>query len=261
MSIEKEQNKSNIFSRNKLLSSRNRVLPLNYNFVTFEKEKRNFINKFYDISYSAKDELSKVSEEDLYKIIFKDEENDEYYYYMPYYNIEKNVLKDNFIEVMNKNKKFWNRSVNSPIDLSKYKDKWYDILYSIINTKEFNILDEEYTFENIKQFVDYFKSEIFDNKIIKERMNLDDEQKIIFNDKANILIKKVMMPLAQKENKTKEIYDLLDQICTHLTLNGSLNIIFDVKNCYLTGLFNIENVKLFCDLIYTIMTLYEHCPK
>ena len=233
----------------------------NYNFVTFEKEKRNFINKFYDISYSAKDELSKVSEEDLYKIIFKDEENDEYYYYMPYYNIEKNVLKDNFIEVMNKNKKFWNRSVNSPIDLSKYKDKWYDILYSIINTKEFNILDEEYTFENIKQFVNYFKSEIFDNKIIKERMNLDDEQKIIFNDKANILIKKVMMPLAQKENKTKEIYDLLDQICTHLTLNGSLNIIFDVKNCYLTGLFNIENVKLFCDLIYTIMTLYEHCPK
>ena len=38
MSIEKEKNKSNIFSRNKLLSSRNRVLPLNYNFVTFTSQ-------------------------------------------------------------------------------------------------------------------------------------------------------------------------------------------------------------------------------
>ena len=38
MSIEKTLNKSNIFSRNRLLSSRNRVLPLNYNFVTFTSQ-------------------------------------------------------------------------------------------------------------------------------------------------------------------------------------------------------------------------------
>ena len=67
----------------------------------------------------------KEKENDLYKIIFKDEEKDEYYYYIPYYNIEKNVLKENFTEVMNKNKKFLNRSSYIPINLSKYKDKWY----------------------------------------------------------------------------------------------------------------------------------------
>ena len=179
-----------------------------YKIVSFSKEKRTFINKYYDISNSNND--SKVKEDDLYNIIFKDEEKEEYYYYIPYYNIEKNVLKENFVEVMNKNKKFWNRTVSNVIDLSKYKDKWNDILFSIINTKEFNILNEQYSYEDKKQFIIYFKNEIFDNKFFQERFNLDDEQKIIINDRANILIKKVIMPLAKAENKTKEIYDLLD---------------------------------------------------
>ena len=111
---------------------------------------------------------------------------------------------------MNKNKKFWNRTLSNVIDLSKYKDKWNDILFNKIKTKEVNILNEQYSCEDKKQFIIYFKNEIFDNKFFQDRLNLDDEQKIIINDRANILIKKVIMPLAKAENKTKEIYDLLD---------------------------------------------------
>ena len=162
---------------------------------------------------------------------------------------------------MNKNKKFWNRSVNSPIDLSKYKEKWNEILFSIIKTKEFNILNEEYSPENKKIFVDYFKNEIFDNIVYKERISLDDEQKIIINDRANILIQKVLMPLANEENKTNDIYDILNQICTYLTLPGSIYKIFDVNNSYTTGIFNIENVKLICDFIFIVMSYYDHCLK
>ena len=230
-----------------------------YKIVSFPKEKRNYINKYYDISNSNID--SKIKEEDLYNIIFKDEENEEYYYYTPYYKIEKNVLKENFIEVMNKNKKFWNRSVNIPIDLSKYKDRWNEILFSIINTKEFNILNENYSYNHKKQFLIYFKDEILTNKIYTDRFTLDDEQKIIINDRANILIKKVIMPLVKVENKTKEIYDLLDYICTILTVSGNMNKIYECKNLISTGIFSIENVKLICEVLCSIFTLYEYIPK
>ena len=230
-----------------------------YKIVSFPKEKRNYINQYYDISYSNKE--ARVKEDELYNIIFKDEENDECYYYLPYYNIEKNVLKENFIEVMNKNKKFMNRSVNIPIDLSKYKDKWNEILFSIIHTKEFDILNEKFSINDQKQFVNYFKEEILDNKIYRESFTLDDEQKIILNDKANILLKKVIMPLINIKNKTSEIYDLLDYICTILTTAGNMNKIFECKNLIITGIFTIENVKLFCEVIYSIMELYDFIPR
>ena len=231
-----------------------------YNIIPFTKETRNSINKYYDISYSNTD--AKVKEDDLYNIIFKDEENEECYYYLPYYNIEKKVLKDNFAEVMNKNKKFMNQAVSVPIDLSKYKEKWNDILFSIINTKEFDILNKNYSHDEKKQFVTYFKQEIFNNKILKENcFSLDDEQKIIINDKANILFKKVIMPLLTIENKTEEIYQLLDSICISLTIEGNMKKIFDCKNSMITGIFSIENVKLYCEVMYSIMSLYEFIPR
>ena len=225
-----------------------------YKIISFPKEKRNYINKLYDIYYSNIAPNSKIKEDDLYNIIFKDEEKDECYFYTPYYNIERNVLKDNFIEVMNKNKKFLNRSVNIPIDLSKYKDKWYEILFSIINTKEFDILNESYTDTQKRQFILYFKSEIFDNKMYKGTIQLSDEQKIIINDRANILLKKVIMPLVNAENKNDVINELLSTICAILTNDGNMSKIFECKNTIITGVFNIENVKLFCDVIYSIIS-------
>ena len=222
-----------------------------YNIISFPKEKRKFINKCYDISYTNFE--SKLKENDLYNIIFKDEEKDECYFYTPYYNIEKNVVKEIFIEVMNKNKKFFNRKVTNQIDLSKYKDKWYDILFSIINTKEFNILSDEYSCQEKKQFISYFKSEILDNKMCKNTFSLEDEQKIILNDRANILLKKILIPLVDVKDKTKEIYELLEYIGTFLTINPAMSKIFEYKNMILTGIFNMENVKLFCEVLYKVM--------
>ena len=224
--------------------------------ISFPKEKRNFINKFYDISYTNFE--SKVKENELYNLIFKDEEKDECYYYTPYYNIEKNVEKDFFVEVMNKNKKFFNRTVTNKIDLSKYKEKWYDVLFSIISTKDFNILSKEYSYQEKRQFLSYFKSEIFDNKMYKGVISLEDEQKIIINDKANILLKNLIIPLVNAQERDKELYNLMEYLCNFLTVSGSLNKIFELKNAMITGVFNIENVKLFCDVIYTIMSYHEN---
>ena len=229
-----------------------------YKIVSFPKEQKNFIDKSYDISYSNNE--TKNKEDDLYNIIFKDEEKEECYYYLPYYNIEKNVLKENFIEVMNKNKKFNNRKiVNTPIDLSKYKDKWNEILLSVITTDDFNILDKKYKTSDLIQFIDFFKEEIFHNNMYKESLYLDDGQKIILNDRANILLKKIILPLINMKEKTQDVYDLLNKIC--LIFADELNKIFEWKNAINTGIFNSENAKLVCDSIYTIMSLYDFIPR
>ena len=230
-----------------------------YQIVSYNKEKKNYINKFYDISYSNKE--SRVKEEDLYNIIFKDEDLDESYYYLPYYNIEKIVKKENFEEVMNKNRKFLNRSMNKPIDLNEKKDKWNDILFSVIKSKEFNILDEAFSGAEIKQFIEYFKSDIFNNQIFNDSFSLDEEQKNFINSRANILLNKIILPLVNMPNKTNAIYKLLDSICEILTKNESLKRIFDCRGYLITGVFNLENVKIVCDVLYSIMLLIDNIPN
>ena len=69
------------------------------------------------------------------------------------------------------------------------------------------------------------------------------------------------MPLVKVENKNKEIYDLLDYICTILTVKGTMEKYFECKNMMTTGIFSIENVKLICEVLYSIFTLIEYMPR
>lgn len=80
-------------------STEEETSPYN-SIISFSKEKRASIDKSYDIFNSN----NKMKEDELYKIIFKDEDENVCYSYIPYYNIEKTVLKDTFIEIMKKSK-------------------------------------------------------------------------------------------------------------------------------------------------------------
>ena len=102
----------------------NKDKNLNNNVITYGKEQKANIEKFYDISNSNK-ELC-IKEEELYKKVFNEEETKDCYIYMPYYNIDKNVLKENFIGVINKNKKFY-KNKNKLEENSKFKVECNDI--------------------------------------------------------------------------------------------------------------------------------------
>jgi hypothetical protein len=89
-------------------------------------------------------------------------------------------------------------------------------------------------------------------------ISLEDEQKIIINDKANILLKNLIIPLVNAKERDKEINNLMEYLCNFLTLSGSLSKIFELKNALITGIFTIETVQLFCDVIYTIMSYHDN---
>jgi hypothetical protein len=83
------------------------VSDQNINIIKYQKEKKASINKYYDISNL--DKSSRVKEEELYKLYFCEEDSNECYVYVPYYNIEKAVPKRTFIEVMKNNIKFFKK--------------------------------------------------------------------------------------------------------------------------------------------------------
>ena len=227
----------------------------NNNIISFGKEQKSCINKHYDISYSNKD--LRVKEEELYKIIFCEEETKECYSYIPYYNIEKTVLKETFIEVMKKNMKFLNKK-NMPIDNIKYKVECNDILLKIISLQDFNILNKKFSIKNQKQMISVFNEQIFDNKIFKNNsLIIEEEQKIIINYHTTNLLEKLILPIVKNENKDEEeIDDLIDFIRKIFLNNDNLEKIFENKS--ICRVFDIKNIKIMADIIYSLFIIYNN---
>ena len=215
--------------------------------ISFNKEQKINIDKFYDISYLNKNK--RVKEEELYDIIFTNEETKESYYYIPYYNIEKTVLKENIIEVMNKNKKFFGNKVKLQ-EKSKYKDEFIDILFSNIQLKDFNILNKDFSLKDKKDLILFFNEQIFQNKIFRNHsLSDEEEEKIILNDRTNILLENLIIPLLSGENKD---YEVLVECLENIFLsNNNLEIIFETrKEC---RVFDIKNIQLMSKIIYSIL--------
>ena len=219
--------------------------------ISFGKEQKPYINKFYDISNSNKEK--RVNEEELYSLIFHDEESKEYYSFVPYYNIDKEVLKENFIEVIEKNKKFFENQ-NKIIENSKYKDECDDILFETIHLKDFNVMDNKFSLMDKNRLILFFQEQIFGNKIFKANsLTIEDEQKIIINDKAKIFLEKLILPIINYENKDNEYNQLLQYIANILLSKTNLENIFETS----TRVFDIKNVKLFAEIIYSMIVYFN----
>ena len=238
-----------IIDEDQLNSTEEDKCPYN-SIISFNKEKRADIDKSYDIFNFN----NKITEDELYKIVFKDEDENVCYSYIPYYSIDKTVLKNTFIEIMKKNKKIYK---NKPIDNEKYKVEYNDILQDNIHLKEFNILDDKLSLEDKKILIYFFKEQIFENNIFKiESLVIEDEHKIIINDKANIYLEKLLLPILKAENKND---DLVDAIKNIILCRFNLDKIFEGKNN--NKIFDEKNTKLFCEIIYSLIVYLDENKK
>ena len=234
------------------LANREKYL-YNNNVIFFGKKEKPSINKFYDISYYNKE--AKVKEEDLYNKIFIEEEIKECYSYVPYYNIDKNVSKKYFIEVMEKNQKFFNKKI-IPMENNKFKNEFNDVLLDIIRLDDFNILNNKFSFTEKDQLISIIKEKIF-NKIKNDNNFADDEaNKIIINEQLNILIEKIIFPIinSQKEDNF-EINILKNSISNILLSSENLKIIFENEDS--KRIFDIDKVQKMSDIIYSLFN-YEN---
>ena len=218
----------------------------NNNVISFGEKEKASINKFYDISNYNKE--MKVKEEDLYNKIFYEEETKECYSYIPYYNIEKNVSKEYFTEVMKKNQKFYNKKI-VPKENIKFKDELNNALINIISLNDFNISNNEFSLKDKEQFISIIKDKVF-NEIKNDNNVVDEANKIIINDNLNILLEKIILPIIQNQDGETEV--LMEYITKIMLSFDNLKKIFETSN----RIFNINNIQKMSNIIYSIFRYY-----
>jgi len=200
----------------------------NKDCIEYTKEKENYYENKYDISRTD----CETKEEELYKLIFHNKDNDEYYQYIPYYSVPKiapksvyeDIMSDNIIKKENKKKK-------EELIKKEIEEKFNNLLnlnfYSINSIEAINSLELNDKIDLINLImIDIFKNAKKDNLSIEEKKEI--------NKKMNFVIEKIIQPLVEKKEMDivlKCIYnDLVDKDNFFLIFNLRKEQVFDHKN-------------------------------
>ena len=230
------------------------------NMVVFKNEEVNSINKQYDL-----DRLNNnIKEEDLYKKIFYNQEINEYYKYIPYYNIPKCAPKSVYNHIMESNNsdKGIISNDNNKQNI-EYQQKILDKLYNIISTKIINNKIQSYQANEQNDIINITIFDIFQE--IKKK-NLTEKEKKEINNKLNILLVNVIKPLINDDTNIGVLENIQRAFISRekvevIFLNDGR--IFDEKNVNLIyeiikeliGIFKIKN-KYQCNVIFEILFNY-----
>ena len=233
------------------------------NIIKVNKDNRREIKKKYDINRKN----NEIEESSLYNKLFVDEERDESYKYIPYYNIEKYAKRVIYNQVMQNNKKLEKMKNNSDNEDQKYNKDYYEILLNIICKDDFDILSEKYDSEIKRDLINIFLESIF--TLVTNRY-ASEEEKTMVNSKTKIILEKIILPFVQpyldinennpvksetaknEENKSENNYSYLIMISSLLIQKEKLEKIY-VND--LTSIFDNNNVELFSKIIKGIINV------
>ena len=198
----------------------NNINPNQKDIVIFKEEEINKINKEYDI-YNKK---SKIKEEDLDKKIFYNETKNEYFKYIPYYSIRKEIPEKIYDDITKENKSKDNSQKNET-----FSDDFYNSFYSNIDSED--SLNKMRT-ENINLKYDFINVTFF--VLFKKINNEDINSKL--NSVKNIILEAII------SNESPDIEKIL-KLSNTLITDKNLEIIF-IKDRY-KEIFNKENIYFF----------------
>ena len=212
------------------------------NIINYKKVEENDINIKYDIRKIN----NEIKEEELYKLIFHNEDQKEYYKYIPYYNIQKCCPKKLLNKIMEDNKSISMKKIikNDKNFMINTQNKIKDLLYSEISNKNF--------IEKINNFNENEKFDLVDIilKDISKKLEQDDftqEEKEEINKKMNLIICNLINPLINQ----KQI--ILENIKNFLIEKNNIKKIFSNEK----PLFNATIVDLIQNLILNLIKTYE----
>ena len=186
--------------------------------VNIDKDNRKEINKEYDLSRIGNSKI----EESLYKKVFVDKEKDEYYKYIPYYNLPKYAPRKIYNEVMKDNNKTPSTKSNNRQNSSKFK-KYKEILLSKINNEDFDIKNGNYD-DDSKENIISIALNNFMKKLNKKQI-WDKEETEEINKEFSFLIRKIIEP----EINIDTDINILKIINKALSKEDNYNKIFSVK--------------------------------
>ena len=219
------------------------------NIVTINKDNKSAINKEYDLSRIKPD----VKEEDLYKKIFFDEEKDEYFKYIPYYNIPKYAPRKVYNEIMKEN----NTSPSPKSDNNKSKinlKEFKKILYDIIQDNDFDINDKNYNDESKEIIISIILNNFMKKINSNQRPSSDEKEQI--NKEFDFIINKLMKPLIKEDTNI----DILKIINKYISNEDNLKIIFSCNEGYssINDIITKENAKEVIDILFDLFTIFSN---
>ena len=213
------------------------------NIVEFSNDEMKMINKKYDTSKQN----SIVTEEELYRKIFYNKEINEYYKYIPYYNVPKYAPKELYNQIMQENKIFSTGASNSDYNktIINCKEKFQECFYEMIpSLSEEEILSYQITEQN--NLINLIVSDVFEKA---QKKNLTEQEKVDINKRLNILLVNIIKPLVSKNSND----GVLDNIQRALISKERIEISFLNDR----PIFNEENVKQMHNAIKNIINIFK----
>ena len=219
--------------------------------VLIDNDNKIQINKDYDLNRVD----CKLKEEELYQKIFYEKEKDEYYKYIPYYNIPKYAPKKAYLKCIKENKSI--ASNTSEKKESKNSDKKYrKILYEKITDEKIKFDISQYNNKTkeliLKIVLNYYI------KKIEPFQSFDAAEKADLNKEFNCIIKKLIKPLVHKNTKFSILKIINELLCQPSMLNklySSGEYIFSNESKS-SHILNKENAKIFSDILYDLVEIF-----
>ena len=220
----------------------------NDKIIKINKENKNKINKEYDLSRIG----NTLEEKNLYEKIFYDEDKQDYYKYIPYYNIPKYAPRKYYNEVMKDNNKKPESKIDNKMNKQLLK-KYKNILLK--KSKEVDFRKDEIKSVSDKQCVlsiilGDFMQEIKSHQIFDE----DDRNKI--NENFIFLYEKLIEPLLD-ENTDLNILKIINE---HIGDDDNCNKIFCNSTGYFekdTPLLNYENCEKYIKILEKLTFIFD----
>jgi len=188
------------------------------NIITFKKDEEESINKKYDISKINSD----IKEEELYKMIFYNEEKNEYYKYIPFYNIPKYAPKFLYNKIRYENKQLLKGNTkeedNNTSEIQNY-NKFENNLYNKLLNKQSSEIIQKYSAAEQNDIIKILFFNIF---IMTRKNNLSDDEKIEINNNMKTIIKNAVKPLCDENTNA----GVLEIILKTLLNKNNIEIIF-----------------------------------
>ena len=211
--------------------------------INYKKEEENMINKKYDISKRNND----IKEEELYKIIFHNDSDNEYYKYIPFYDVPKMAPKEVYKQIMEENKAFLKKNNNENNDKNiildeEFQNKFKASLNSIITSPNLENNLKLFTINEQKDLINLLLSNIFETG---RKDNLSKEEKVELNEKMEQILTKVIKPLI---NENVNI-GILEYISKSLISDINIEMIFRNDNPVFNEMIVNETYELIIKLI------------
>ena len=215
--------------------------------INIEKEKRNEISKEYDMSRIG----NNINEQDLYSLVFFDKEKNEYYKYIPYYNIKKYAPRKAYLECLKDN----NKTPSTKSENKKNNEimkKYKEILVDKLSNNNFDIKDQKYNDEMKENIINI----ILDNfmKKLNKKQKWEQNQKEEINKELCEILQKMIQPLIDEETNI----NILKIINSAFSKEDNLDKIFTNGSSFPSrvDIITLENAQKVADNLFNLITIF-----